>query len=144
LPLCRSVQNSIRAETGGADLDRVVKGSTDNRLVYVIYFRDKALLPPLYVAPDGTVLNPDLSVAVNAPRNSVGTLTGGPVTGLTLSDLPPKVVETIQQLAPDAEIDFISKQTRGDQTTYLVTFKNRARPTLHLAQDGSVLKEASR
>ena len=59
--------------------------------------------------------------------------------------LPPRNQVTVEvQVAPDAEIDFFSKQTRGDQTTYLVTFKNRARPTLHLAQDGSVLKEASR
>lgn len=139
-----AVQNSIRAETGGAELDHVFKGSTDNRLVYVIYFRDKDLFPPLYIAPDGTVLNPDLSVALNAPRNSVGTLTGGPVTGLTLSDLPPKVVKAIQQRAPDAEIDFISKQTLGDQTTYVIAFKDHARPALHLGQDGTVLKETAR
>jgi len=139
-----AVQNSIRAEVGGAELDRVVKGSNTNQVVYVVYFPGEDLLPPLYIAPDGTVLKPDLSVAVRAPKATVGMLTGGPVTGVTLSDLPAKVVKTIQQRAPDAEIDFISKETRGDQTTYIVTFKNRARPTLYVAQDGAVLKQPIR
>ena len=135
------MQNSIRAETGSAEIFRVVKGTNSERIVYVVYFRNRELFPPLYIAPDGTVLNPNLSVAVLAPPGSIGALTGGPVTGLTLSDLPPKVVKTIQQQAPDAEIDFISNETHGDQTFYVVTFKNQARPPLHLAQDGTVLKQ---
>jgi hypothetical protein len=139
-----AVQNSIRAEVGSSDIDRVVKGTTGNRIVYVIYFENKDLFPPLYIAPDGTVLNPDLSVAVGAPRDTVGMLTGGPVTGVTLSDLPPNVVKAIQQRAPDAEIDYISKETHGDQTIYVVAFKNHARLTLHLAQDGTLLKDTAR
>ena len=135
-----AVQNSIRAETGLAEISRVVKGTDSERIVYVVYFHNREMFPPLYIAPDGTVLSPNLSVTEAAPKGTVGALTGGPVTGLTLSDLPPKVVKTIQQRAPDAEIDFISKETHGDQTSYLIAFKNQARPKLHLAQDGTVLE----
>jgi len=139
-----AVQNSIRAETGSAEISRVVKGTDSERTVYVVYFRNREMFPPLYIAPDGTVLTPNLTVAEAAPKGTVGTLTGGTVTGLTLSDLPPKVLKSIEQHAPDAEIDFISKETHGDQTSYIVAFKNQARPPLHLAQDGTVLKETVR
>ena len=136
-----AVQNSIRAEAGCAELTRVVKGTSTDRLVYVVYFRNTAVYPPLYLASDGTVLTPNLAVAMIAPKDTVGTLTGGPGTGLTLSDLPPKVLKAIQQQAPDAEIDFISKETHADQASYLVTFKHHAHPPLHLDHEGTVLKE---
>ena len=109
--------------------------------LYVIHFREEDLYPPLYVASDGSVLTPDLNVAVGAPQDTVGMLTGGPVTGVTLSDLPPKAIKAIQQYAPDAEIDFITKETHGDKIAYLVTFKKNAHPPLRLAQDGTILKE---
>jgi len=137
-----AVQNTVRAETGSADIERIVKGSNSGRLVYVIYFRDHDLYSPLYVAPDSSVLTPELSVAVGAPQDTVGTLTGGPVTGVTLSDLPPKAVKAIQQYAPDAEIDYITKETHADQVTYIVTFKNHTRPILYIGPDGTIAKRA--
>ena len=40
--------------------------------MYKIYFRDPDVFPPLFVAPDGSVLNPDLTVAIRAvPGNRV-------------------------------------------------------------------------
>jgi hypothetical protein len=71
-------------------------------------------------------------------------LSGGPVTGITLSDLPPKVVKAMQQYAPDGEIDFITKETHGGQITYIVAFKKNSHPTLYIAQDGTILKEPPR
>jgi hypothetical protein len=139
-----AVQNSIRAETGGSDIAHVDKTTNSAGPVYVIYFQEHQLYPPLYVQPDGAVLDPYLEVAVGAPQETVGMLTGGPVTGVTLSDLPKRVVKTIQQRAPSSEIDFITKETHGDQVTYIVNFKNRTQPVLYLDQEGTVLKETPR
>src|SRR5262245_4918101 len=53
-----AVQNSIRAQTGGSDIDHVTKTTNSAGRVYVIYFKEAELYPPLYVAPDGSVLDP--------------------------------------------------------------------------------------
>jgi hypothetical protein len=139
-----AVQNSIRAEAGGSDISYVTKETNGSQPVYVIYFVESELYPPLYIAPDGSVLNEFLEVAVGAPQETVGMLTGGPVTGVTLSDLPMKVVKTIQQRAPSSEIDYITKETHADQITYIIYFKDRTHPVLHVSQDGTVLKETAR
>ncbi|PWU09237.1 MAG: hypothetical protein C5B50_27945 [Verrucomicrobia bacterium] len=73
-----TVQNTIRAEVGGAEIDRVIKGIGAGHTVYVIFFQQGLIFPPLYVAPDGSVLNPNLTVAVAAPgaQASTGHLAG--------------------------------------------------------------------
>jgi len=139
-----AVQNSIRAQTGGSDIAYITKETNWIEPVYVIHFQEAELYPPLYIMPDGTVLDEFLEVAVGAPQETVGMLTGGPVTGVTLSDLPPKVVKTIQQRAPSSEIDYITKETHGDQVSYIIYFKDRTHPVLYVSQDGTVLKESPR
>jgi len=39
-------------------------------MVYKVYFRNHELFPPLYVAADGSLLNPDLSVAAGATADT--------------------------------------------------------------------------
>lgn len=136
-----AVQRTVRAETGGAPIADVVKTVSGDRVVYVVSFEKAKVLPPLYIAPDGSVLTPDLKVLIPAPAETVAGLTGGPVTGLTLSDLPQKVVKAIQESAPDAEVDYIARQGQGDQISYIITFKDRRHAPLHVAADGKVLGE---
>jgi hypothetical protein len=134
-----AVQHTIRAETGGSQIDDIVKDTRSGSVVYRIYFIDNESLPPLYVAPDGSVLYRDLTVAVGAATDSVGVLTGGPNSSVTLGDLPPRVVKVIQQRAPDAEIGAISKETRGDQIVYVVQFKDKRHPPISVSADGTFL-----
>lgn len=134
-----SVQNTIRAQAGSAEIDHVVKDTSSGRMVYRIYFQNWDLLPPMYVAPDGSLLDPDLRVAIEAAPSQASVVTEGAVTGLTLSDLPPAVVKAVQRQAPDAEVDSIVKQGHGDQTSFLISFKDRMHPALHIASDGTVL-----
>jgi hypothetical protein len=95
------------------------------------------VMPPLYIAPDGSVLRPDLKVSIPAPHESA--LDIG--TGLTLNDLPPKVIATIQQKAPDAEVGAIGKETKGDNVTYVIFFKGDRHVPLYISADGSFVKE---
>lgn len=137
-----AVQNTIRAQAGGEEITHIARDATGaDGTVYRIHFRNAAIFPPLYVAPDGSVLNPDLTIAVGAPRDTIGVAATGPITGgLTLSDLPPDVVRTIQQHAPSSEVEYINRHTHEDRVTYEVGFKSDRYPILHLNADGSVVE----
>jgi hypothetical protein len=134
-----AVQNTIRAETGGAAISDIVKDSSSGRLVYRVYFQNPAHFPPLNIAPDGSLLDSNLAVAIPAPEDRSTGGVGKPEPSLTLSDLPPAVVKTIQRQAPDSEVDSIFKEVHRDQTSYLITFKNHMHPALRVASDGTVL-----
>lgn len=137
-----AVQNTIRAETGAAEIEDIVKDTSSRQLFYKVYFVNRKLFPTLYVAPDGSVLNPNLTVAVGAGQDTIGVLTGGAVSGLKPSDLPPNVMKVIQERAPHTEIASIYKETWGDRDVYLVSFKDPIHnPDLYIAADGTILKE---
>ncbi len=131
-----AVQHTVRAEAGAAQISDIVKDTSAGRIVYRIYFFNSDAFPPLFIAPDGSVLNPNLTVSVGAPQELAEVVTGGKATGLTLGDLPPKVVKGIQQQAPDAEIRSITKERSGDNVTYLVTFKDQAHRPLRISSEG--------
>ncbi len=133
------IQHTIRAETGAAEIDKIIKDTNSGPVVYRVYFVHHDAFPPLYIGADGSVLNPDLSVAVGASKETVKISSGGAATGLSTSDLPPNVMKTVQRQEPEAEIDTITKETRGDQTVYIFTFKGRRHPRLMVAADGSVI-----
>ena len=134
-----AVQNTIRAQAGSAELTEVIKDTNSGRIVYQIYFSNRGLLPPMFVAPDGSLLDPQLRVEIGAAQEPASIVTGVSATGLSLSDLPPAAVKAIQHAAPDAEVGSISKQVHADQTTYLVSFKAKMHPALKVAADGTVL-----
>ena len=133
-----AVQNTIRAEVGGTELFEVFKDTSSGPAVYRIDFENPDLFPPMYIAADGSLLDPDLNVVIAAPKPAMRVVAGGPVT-LSLNDLPPAVVKVIQHAAPDAEIASITKETKGDQTTYVVSFKDHAHPVLYIGTDGTLL-----
>lgn len=143
-----AVQNTVRAEAGSAEIVKALKDTSSGRIVYRIYFQNRELLPPLYVAPDGSLLGPDLQVTIRSAPEHINVLTGGPVSSLSLSDLPPAVVKAIQREAPDAQVDTIERQVNGpphaEQTSYLVTFKDRMHVELHINSDGTVLSGAAK
>jgi hypothetical protein len=134
-----TVQNTIRAEAGGSEIENVFSGMGAGHPVYVIYFRNEKIFPPLYVGPDGSVLNPNLTVALPAPQPLRALNAGVAVRLLKPSDLPPKVAEAIKLNAPNASVDFILQEIRDDQLFYVVAFKDR--PTkLHLREDGTLIE----
>src|SRR5438094_597506 len=63
-----AVQNTVRAETGSAEIKDVAKKTVGDRTVYEVQFLNEELYPPILVARDGSLLNPDLTVAAGAPR----------------------------------------------------------------------------
>jgi len=138
-----AVQNTIRAQTGGSSISNITKDASSGSIVYRVDFINPGLLPPLFVAPDGSLLDQHLNVVIPAPADKANVVTGGPAAGLTLNDLPPGVVKSIQARAPDSQVATIVKQTLGDQTSYFITFKDQMHPPLHLAADGTPLPDSA-
>ena len=127
------VQRTVLAEAGAEAVVDTIRDTSSGRVVYKIYFRDRDVFPTLYVAPDGSVLNPDLTVAVQAR----------PGTRVKLADLPSSVREAIPKRAPTATVAYITKESWGERTIYVVTFKDESHnPRLLLGEDGAILDEA--
>ena len=139
-----TVQNTVRAETGSAELDKIDKRNYSGRIIYRIEFENRDFYPPMYVASDGSLLDEDLRTLIAAVPDRTSIVTGGAVTKLSLSDLPAAAVKSIQREAPDAQVDWIDKEVHGDQTTYAVGFKDRLHAVLHVASDGTVLPAPAR
>jgi len=129
-----AVQNTVRAEVGTAEVYDVVKDTSSGQTVYKIYFRTPELYPPMYIAPDGSVLHPDLSVAVHAPQTNRS--------GLKLEELPPDAMKVLHDRGPYAEIASINKEMWGDRAVYIVAFKDETEhPKLYVTADGTVFNE---
>jgi hypothetical protein len=128
------VQNTVRAEAGTAEILDSVKDTSSGKTIYKIYFQNHEVFPPLYVASDGSVLNPDLSLAVAAPETSR--------TGVKLSELPPEALKVVHDRAPNSEIANISKEKWGDRVVYTISFKDETRHArLYVATDGTIFNE---
>ena len=135
------VQNTVRAEVGAEPIYDIWKDELSTPVVYTVFFQNH-FLEPLIIAADGSVLNPDRTLAVGAADEKIGTLSGGAAAGLKPSDLPRNVMKVIQERAPRNEIEFINKQVVNDREIYIVTFKNPAlNEEMHITEDGTLLNQ---
>lgn len=126
------VQRTVLAEAGAAEVVNVVRDTSSGRVVYRIFFRDHDVYPPLIVAPDGSVLNADLTVAVSAVYG----------TRVKPAEVPANVMKVIPERAPAAEVAYINLETWGGRVVYIVNFKDEAHnPRLLIVSDGSIVEE---
>jgi len=126
------VQSTVLAQAGGTEITDAVRDTSSGRVVYKIYFREPAIFPPLWVAPDGSVLNHDLTVAVSAVHG----------TRVKAADVPPAVMKVVEERGPVSGYSSISKETWGNRVVYMVTFKDEAHyPRLFIATDGAIVEE---
>lgn len=79
-----------------------------------------------------------------AVDNDQNVLTGGPITGTTIEDLPGAVKQSLREHVPHAEIVSITKSRREKSVVYDVSFANSDTPELYLRDDGKVLPEPMR
>ena len=129
------VQNTVRSEAGTAAIVDARKEISDGRIYYVITFRDPDTWPPLIIGSDGSVLHPDLTVAVPAPQE--------PSYDVKLSDLPAAVKKVLQDRNLMGEIASVSHENWGNHTIYIVSFKEGAHmEKLHVVSDGTLLVPA--
>lgn len=79
--------------------------------------------------------------AVDTDKN---VLTGGPITGTTIQELPEAVKSTLKQSAPQAEIADIDKATRDGREVFEISFTQPGKnPRLLISQDGTVLPDSN-
>lgn len=77
-------------------------------------------------------------------ENDHNVLTGGPVTGTTIKDLPEAVKNTLKEKAPNGEIADIDRESQGGRFIYRITFSEPARnPTMYISQDGTIVPNMS-
>jgi hypothetical protein len=137
-----AVQNTIRAQVGSANIEEIVKEESLGRVFYRIYFQNTNWIEPLIIASDGSVLDPDLMVAVGAPKEDHWAATGSASSSHSLNDLPAAAVKAIQLRAPDAQVDSVIRQVSGNQVVYIVTFKDGLRAPLQVTADGRITPES--
>ena len=74
-------------------------------------------------------------------ENDQNVLTGGPVTGTRLSDLPESVKNTLKERVPTAEVADIDKETLDGQIVYKISFAEPGKnPSIYITQDGKVVQ----
>jgi hypothetical protein len=72
--------------------------------------------------------------------NDQNVSTGGPVTGMTIKDLPQTVKDTLQQKTPTAEISSIERINMSGKTVYKINFLDSTKnPPLWVAEDGNLV-----
>ena len=84
---------------------------------------------------------PHMGAAVDNDQN---VLTGGPITGTTIQDLPASVKDTLKARAPHAEIAGIEKSRRDGNVVYEISFIDTDIPEIYLRADGQVMPEPVR
>jgi len=84
-----------------------------------------------------------MGAAVDRDQN---VLTGGPITGTTIQDLPRAVKDTLKQVVPHSEIASIEKTKRDGRTVYEFTFleSENYTPDIYLRDDGQVMSQPLR
>lgn len=71
-------------------------------------------------------------------------LTGGPVTGTRVKDLPLAVQATLRQRVPTAEVADIDKEKKAGRVVYKISFLEANKtPTMYITENGSVLESLS-
>ena len=137
-----AAQNTVRAQAGAGEITDVITSYGPEGPTYTVYFRNYRLYPPLHVAADGTLLHPDLSVAIGAPKDNFSVVRSGPVTGVKPSELPAAAITAVQDRDPNAQIASINKETWGDRNVFIVTFTDpEHHPRLYITADGKILNE---
>jgi len=137
-----AVKNTVRSEAGAAEIEDVVTRYEPAGPIYSIYFRNRDLFPPMLVAADGTLLKPDLSVAVGAPQDTFSVVSSGSVTGVKINELPAPALQAIYDREPRAQIANINKETWGDRNIFIITFIDpEHHPRLYVTTDGKILNE---
>lgn len=76
--------------------------------------------------------------------NDQNVLTGGPITGTTIDDLPAAVKQSLREHVPAAEIVSITKSRRDKRVVYDISFANSDTQELYLRDDGKVLPQPMR
>jgi hypothetical protein len=79
-----------------------------------------------------------------AVDNDQNVLTGGPITGTTIQDLPAAVKEALRNRVPHAEIAGIDKSRRDGKVVYEISFIDTQNPEIYLRADGQVMPNLAR
>jgi uncharacterized membrane protein YkoI len=132
-----AVQNTIKAQLGGAAVEDIDKLNKDGAIVYEVAFKRAGKHTELQIAENGTVVNNNIPAAVAGVTPSIAPPSYGKV---TLNQVPVAVQNTIKAQTAGVEIEDIDKTSRDGIAVYEVAFKRSGQHTeLVVAENGAVL-----
>jgi hypothetical protein len=77
-------------------------------------------------------------------QNDQNVLTGGPVSGTKLQDLPAAVRNTLKERVASAEVADIDKQDKNGQVVYKISFVEPGKnPALYVSADGHIVQDST-
>ncbi len=138
-----SVQKTVRAQAPNAEIADVEQKTRDGMTIYQIEFRDKARFPAMEVAADGTLMRYEAGRPSAGAPSALEGRAKGTASSLEnqLSALPMSVQKAIQANAPRAEVVDIRRKDENGRVFYEIEYAGKDRkPTLHVAEDGHILK----
>jgi hypothetical protein len=137
-----AVQNTVRAEVGATEIADIQRDHFGHQDVYKIFFRNHTLWPPLYVAADGAVYDPNMDVAVPAAGIGGDVAHGVKVTDLSINDMSLEAQKVLRDRGVESDVLSIERQPWGNQSVFLITFKDpKKNPKLFVTTEGTVLKD---
>jgi hypothetical protein len=144
LGLPAAVQSTIRAQAGMAEILDIGRYETHDRTFYKVWFARSAVYPPLYIAPDGSVLNSDLTVSMQAPTETYAELAGHAFGTVSLANIPASVLKAIKVNAPTAEIRRIDEYDEKKTRVYEIQFRGPNAPDPIRVDDSGKILPATR
>ena len=79
--------------------------------------------------------------AGGSAQNDQNVMTGGPVTGVRIADLPGPVQRVLRKAEPSAEVADIQQRTHDGRLVYRIVFSDPVRnPTMYIAEDGTIME----
>lgn len=141
LSLPAAVQNTIRAQAGMAEIQNIGRYEIDDFTYYKVWFARSRIFPPMYIAPNGNLLNADLTVSMSVPAENYVELVGHGFGTVSLGDLPPAVVKTINARAAAFEIQRIEQVGTDEDRYYEIHFKGPNAPApISVSVTGELLR----
>ena len=135
-----AVQKTVRAHAPNAEVASVDKKEVNGQTVYEIKFAEEGKNPHILVAYDGRMLQSDSTKG--APGALERVISGRGAVGTDLSALPKPVQKTVQERAPNAVIEDISRSEDNGRVIYTIEFKEKgANPTMRVADDGMMIEQ---
>lgn len=77
-----------------------------------------------------------------AAGDSANVLSGGPISGTKISDLPQPVKDTLEERVPNERIADIDKAHRGGKPVYIIRFAGSGHEKMYVMGDGELWPQA--
>lgn len=151
--LPNTIQESIRAQLGAAEANRVMQQRTPNGVNYLVSYDQNGRPMMLVVGPDGRIISNGPAAPSRASATASATAGDRGVTNnaasrnetLTLDQIPDDVENVLKQTAPYAEVRTVTREQRVGGDVYVIAVRDGDRAgEITIDQNGKVIRDTRR